>query len=316
MDFTIRPEGPLHFDLTLQRYRLSGEDAAHLYAEGVFYRAIEISGRLWVYALRSDASAAESTLHVRLMGGRAQARHRATVEADLRRYLNLDSDLAPFYQWAQADSALAELTQRCYGLRPLCAPTLFEALITAITAQQVNLTFATTTRSRLIRRYGKSLSLEGKTFYTFPSPAALADASLQELRDMQFSWRKAEYIVNLARLVATGALKLQEFPDLTNEVVIERITQIKGLGRWTADWLLARGLGRGDVIAAGDLGVRKAVGRFYFGGAVPPAEEVRKFAAQWGIFQNYTVHYLLAGLRFADVPLPAGSSQPLAAGLP
>lgn len=316
MEFSIRPEGPLHFDLTLQRYRLFGEDAAHVYAEGVFYRAIEISGRLWVYALRSDPSAAEPTLHVRLMGGRAQAKHRAAVEADLRRYLNLDSDLIPFYHWAQADPTLAELTQRCYGLRPLRAPTLFEALITAITAQQVNLTFATTTRSRLIRRYGKSLSSEGKAFYTFPSPEALADAPLQELRDMQFSWRKAEYVVNLARLVATGALKLQEFPDLTNEEVIERITQIKGLGRWTADWLLARGLGRGDAIAAGDLGVRKAVGRFYFGGDVPPAEEVRKFAAGWGIFQNYTVHYLLVGLRFPDFPVPAGTSQSLAAGLP
>ena len=316
MDFTVRPGGPLHFDLTLQRYRLFGEDAAHRYSEGVFYRALDISGRLWVYALRNDPSSAEPTLHVRLMGGRAQARHRAAVEADLRRYLNLDSDLAPFYQWAQADPTLAELIQRCYGLRPLCAPTLFEALITAITAQQVNLTFATTTRSRLIRRYGKSAFLAGETFYTFPLPEALADASLQELRDMQFSWRKAEYIVNLARLVATGVLKLQEFPDLTNDEVIERITQIKGLGRWTADWLLARGLGRGDVIAAGDLGVRKAVGKFYFGGEVPPAEEVRKFAARWGIYQNYTVHYLLVGLRFPDFPLPAGNPGSVAAGLP
>lgn len=298
MEFSIRPEGPFNFDLNLQRYRLFGEDAAHIYVDDVYYHAFEIIGRLWVCAVRGGGSSGDPVLHVRLFGGRAQAPHRAAVEAELRWSLSLDVDLAPFYRWAQRDHTLAALTTRCYGLRPLRAPTVFEALITAITAQQVNLTFATTTRSRLIRGYGKSLTLNGKTFYAFPTPEALADAPLQELREMQFSWRKAEYIVNLARLVAIGELTLHEFPRLTNPEVIERITQIRGLGRWTADWVLARGLGRGDVIAAGDLGVRKAVGRFYFGGQIPSVEEVREFAAQWGIFQNYTVHYLLAGLRF------------------
>ena len=300
MEFTIHPVGPLNFDLSLQRFRLYGEDAAHAYADGVYYRAVEIAGRVWGCAVRGGGSVAEPVLQVGLLGGRAQARQRAVVEADLRRSLSLDVDLDPFYRWAEGDPILAALKARCYGLRPFCVPTLFEALITAISAQQVNLTFATTTRSRLIRRYGQLLTHAGKSLFTFPTPEALADAPLQELRKMQFSWRKAEYIVNLARLVATGALKLHTFPQLTNAEVIERITQVKGLGRWTADWLLARGLGRGDVIAAGDLGVRKAIGRFYFGGELPSTEEVRAFAARWGMFQHYAVQYLLAGFRFEE----------------
>lgn len=301
MEFSIRPEGPLDFDIILQRYRLFGEDAAHRYVDGVYYRAIEIAGRVWGYAVRGDGTPVDPVLHVRLFGGRAQARHRSAVEAELRWSFSLDVDLAPFYRWAQGDPILSELTTRCYGLRPLRAATLFEALITAITAQQVNLTFATTTRSRLIRRYGRSLTLDGDTFYTFPTPEALADVPLEELRAMQFSWRKAEYVVNLARLIAKEEVKLREFSQLTNAEVIDRITRVKGLGRWTADWVLARGLGRGDAIAAGDLGVRKAIGKFYFGGQVPSAEEVREFAARWGIFQNYAVHYLLAGLRLPDL---------------
>lgn len=299
MQFSIRPVGPFDLDLTLQRFRLFGEDAANLYAEGVYYHAIEIGGRVWVYGLQSDGSASDPLVQVRLLGGRAQARHRAAVEAELRHALNLDTDLTPFYDWAQADPVLKELVTRCHGLRPLYARTLFEGIVTSITAQQVNLAFATTTRSRLIRRYGKGVTLAGRSFYTFPAPEALAEASLQDLREMQLSWRKAEYIVTLARLVASGELNLQEFPRLTNAQVIERLTRIKGLGRWTADWLLARGLGRGDVVAAGDLAVRKAIGRFYFGGQTPPAEEVREFAARWGMFQNYVVHYLLAGLRLS-----------------
>jgi DNA-3-methyladenine glycosylase II len=249
-------------------------------------------------------------IQVRILGGQAEARHRRAVKAEVQHALSLDIDLEPFYRWAGADATLAQLIARCYGMRPPRAPTLFEALVTSISAQQVNLAFATTTRSRLIKRFGPSVTIDGRTLYGFPSPQSLAEAPLQELRDMQFSWRKAEYLVNLARLVSSGELRFEEFPDLSNEEIIARITKVKGLGRWTADWLLARGLGRGDVIAAGDLGVRKAVGRFYFDGQTPSIEEVRTFAARWGVFQSLAVHYLLAGLRSADLPPIAASPTP------
>jgi DNA-3-methyladenine glycosylase II len=309
MEFSIRPRGPFDLDLTLQRYRLFGDDAAHPYVDGVYQHVIEVDGRLWIYVLRGGGTVTHPVIRVQILGGRAQARHRGAVEDEVRRCLSLNIDLGPFYQWADSDPILACVIARCYGMRPLLAPSVFEALVTSISAQQVNLNFATTTRSRLIKRFGASVIIDGKRFYAFPMPENLAEASLQELRDMQFSWRKAEYIVNLARLVAGGELKLQEFPQLSNEDIIELITQVKGLGRWSADWLLARGLGRGDVIAAGDLGVRKAVGKFYFNGQAPSSEEVRTFAARWGAFQSLAIHYLLAGLRCPDLAVP--STQPI-----
>jgi DNA-3-methyladenine glycosylase II len=310
MEFSIRPKGPFDLDLTLQRYRLFGDDAAHAYVDGVYQRVIEIDGGLWVYALRRGGSTAEPVIQVRILGGQAQARHQCAVMAEVQHALSLDLDLEPFYRWAGADASLAQLVTRCYGMRPPRAPTLFEALVTSISAQQVNLTFATATRSRLIKRFGPSVVIDGRLLYGFPTPQSLTEAPLQELRDMQFSWRKAEYIVNLARLVTGGELRLEEFPHLSNEEIIERITEVKGLGRWTADWLLARGLGRGDVVAAGDLGVRKAVGKFYFHGQTPSIEEVRMFAARWGVFQSLAVHYLLAGLRLPDVPPTASAPTP------
>jgi DNA-3-methyladenine glycosylase II len=302
MEFMIQPHTPFHFDLTLQRYRLFGEDAAHLYVDGIYSRVIDIDGRLWLYVLRDAGEPGAPALHVQLLGGKAQARHGAAVEAEIRHCLSLDLALESFYHWAQPDPILSDLTRRCAGMRPPRAATLFEALVTSITAQQVNLTFATTIRSRLIKRYGRSLTLAGRTFYAFPTAESLAHATVQDLRELQFSWRKGEYVVNLARQVADGTLRLEEFPSLSNAAIIARIIQVKGLGRWTADWLLARGLGRGDVVAAGDLGVRKAMGKFYFAGHTPSSEEVRNLAMHWGMFQNLAVHYLLAGLRLATVP--------------
>jgi DNA-3-methyladenine glycosylase II len=305
MEFSIRPQAPFDLNLTLQRYRLFGPDAAHAYVDGIYHRVVEIADRLWLYALHDAGTPDEPVIHVRLFGERPQVRHRQAVEADVMHALSLDVDLAAFYAWARADPILAQLSGRCYGMRPPRAPTLFEALVTSISAQQVNLAFATATRSRLIRRFGRSVSLDGMVFYAFPSPSSLAKAAWQELRDMQFSWRKAEYIVNLAQLVATGLLRLEEFPHLPNDEIIARLTQVKGLGRWTADWLLARGLGRGEVIAAGDLGVRKALGKFYYNGQLPAMDDIRSFAARWGVYQNLAVHYLLAGMRLPDLAAPA-----------
>jgi DNA-3-methyladenine glycosylase II len=309
MEFSICPKAPFNLHLTLQRYRLFGQDAAHAYVDGVYHRVIELADRLWVYALCEAGTPDDPVIRVQILGERPQARHQMAVEADVYHSLSLDVDLLPFYDWAKPDPMLAQLIGRCYGMRPPRAPTLFEALVTSISAQQVNLAFATTTRSRLIRRFGRAVNLDGTLFFAFPSPASLANASLQELRDMQFSWRKAEYIVNLAQLVATHELRLEEFPHLSNDEIVARITQVKGLGRWTADWLLARGLGRGDVIAAGDLGVRKAVGRFYFSGQLPSIDDTRLFAARWEKFQNLVVHYLLAGLRMPD--LSPQTSRPI-----
>ena len=311
MEFSIHPKAPFNLNLTLQRYRLFGQDAAHAYVDGVYHRVIEIADRLWLYALDEAGTPDDPMIRVQILGGRPQARHQVAVEADVYHSLSLDVDLLPFYDWAKDEPILAQLIGRCYGMRPPRAPTLFEALVTSISAQQVNLAFATTTRSRLIRRFGRSVNLDGSVFYAFPSPASLANASLQELRDMQFSWRKAEYIVNLAQLVATRELRLEEFSQLSNDEIIARITQVKGLGRWTADWLLARGLGRGEVIAAGDLGVRKAVGRFYDGGQIPSIDAIRLFATRWGIFQNLAVHYLLAGLRLTDLQPTASQATPI-----
>jgi len=311
MEFSIHPKAPFNLNLTLQRYRLFGQDAAHAYVDGVYHRVIEIADRLWLYALDEAGTPDDPMIRVQILGGRPQARHQVAVEADVYHSLSLDVDLLPFYDWAKDEPILAQLIGRCYGMRPPRAPTLFEALVTSITAQQVNLAFATTTRSRLIRRFGRSVNLDGSVFYAFPSPASLANASLQELRDMQFSWRKAEYIVNLAQLVATRELRLEEFSQLSNDEIIARITQVKGLGRWTADWLLARGLGRGEVIAAGDLGVRKAVGKFYDGGQLPSIDAIRLFATRWGIFQNLAVHYLLAGLRLTDLQPTASQATPI-----
>jgi DNA-3-methyladenine glycosylase II len=133
--------------------------------------------------------------------------------------------------------------------------------------------------------------------WAFPGAAALSRTRVRGLRALKFSGRKAEYIRDLARAVVGGGLDLGALAAAPNEAVIERLTRQRGLGRWTADWFLARCLGRGDVCPAGDLAVRKAFAHHYGRGRALSERGIRRRASAWGEYQNLAIHYLLAGMR-------------------
>ena len=200
---------------------------------------------------------------------------------------------------AKADPALAPLVEPLYGMRPTLSPTPLEMLVGSITAQQVNLSFAFACRARLVRRYGTPVRSGRAEVWAFPDAAALAGARVRELRALKYSTRKAEYIRDLARGVVAGALDLDGLVDAANVDVITRLTALRGLGRWTADWFLARCCGRGDVCPAGDLAVRKAFDHHYGRGRTLSEEAIRRRARAWGPYQNLAVHYLLAGMRLS-----------------
>jgi DNA-3-methyladenine glycosylase II len=197
---------------------------------------------------------------------------------------------------AKADPRPGPSSIRSDGLRPSLTPGGLEMLIGAITAQQVNLAFAFALRARLValrssRRHRRRDGLR------LPD-ARLARGRIAELRAMQFSTRKAEYIRDLARAVAAGA-DLDVPGGTPSAVIIDLLTAQRGLGRWTADWFLARCLGRGDVCPAGDLAVRKAFVQHYGRGRTLSERAIRRRASAWGAHQTVAVHYLLAGLRLA-----------------
>ncbi len=296
MKVVLTPEGPLDVPATLARYRLWGEDPASRLVGNTFLRVRRHAGRLRPFAVRWTGPIEAVRLEVDIPGARA-ARVGDAVALDVRRLLGLDFDLPGFYRMAKADRALGPLIDPLYGLRPTLTPGGLEMLVGSITAQQVNLTFAFALRARLVRRYGQPVAIGGETVYAFPDADTLAHVSLGALRAMQFSTRKAEYIRDLARAVAQGALGLEGLAETASGEIVDLLTAQRGLGRWTADWFLARCLGRGDVCPAGDLAVRKAFAEYYGRGRALTERAIRRRASAWGPHQTVAVHYLLAGLR-------------------
>jgi DNA-3-methyladenine glycosylase II len=286
--------GPFNFGLTLRRYRAYGEDAANRFDGVTFRKVFTFNGELHLLSIKENDGKPVLTIHP----NKRKVEIQNSAASIARKILGLDFDLHAFYEMAKGDSVLSPLTERFHGMRPTLSTDLFEMLITAITAQQINLQFAFTVRSRLIRSYGKTLVCDGQKYFAFPTPEKLARARSQTLRNLQFTQRKTEYIIALSKRICNGDLNLKNLQNASEEEIHEKLTQSRGIGRWTVDWFLARGLGRGTAFPAGDLGVAKAVQHFYFKDKPQPEQRLRDFAKHWGEFQNLAAHYLLAGFYF------------------
>src|SRR5581483_4406895 len=259
---------PYDFEVSTERFRSFGPDLANLWHEGGLHRVV--GGR----EVRIEAAP----------GGVLVEPLDAPIEAEVGTLLGLPFDLAAFARWARrADPVVRRVAAGLAGFRPPLAPGPFESLVTSITAQQVSLFAAFAIRNRMIERYGE----RGEHAYSFPARERLARAKEDDLFSIGFSRRKAEYVVGLAR----SDLDLDALAGLPDEEVKARITAVRGLGEWTADWFLARHLARQRAWAPGDLGVRKAIASFYGG------EDIRTVVQRFDPFQNVTVHYLLTGAR-------------------
>ena len=167
----------------------------------------------------------------------------------------------------------------------------------AISEQQISLNAAIKIRSRLVQALGGKMIVEGREYRAFPTPRALARRKVQDLRKLSFSARKAEYLIDLARKVAIEEFDLEGLRNRTNEEVISILTSLRGFGRWSAEYLLSRGLGRAEVVAGGDLGIQNLVGKYLGPGRRVTEEECRKILEEWGPYKRWVVFYLFCASR-------------------
>jgi DNA-3-methyladenine glycosylase II len=256
---------PFDFELSTGRFRAFGTDLANRLVDGVLHRAI--GGR---------------EVRIRAAPGGVDV---APLDDETRpvvlKLLGAEFQLEPFYRWAvERQRVIADLTVKLAGFRPPLQPDPFEALITSITAQQVSLVSAVAIRNRLIQEFGTPVG----DVWAFPARERIAAATEAQLVAVGFTRRKAEYAVGLAR----SELDLHELATLDDHEVRERITALRGLGPWTAEWFLARHLARPQAWPVGDLALRKAADVLF-------GVEVASLGPVLDPFQNLSAHYMLTG---------------------
>jgi DNA-3-methyladenine glycosylase II len=266
---------PYDFHLSTTRYRELGTDLASMWHDDGLHRVV---------------SGTEVRISAAPGGVRVEPADDAVVD-EVRRLLGLPFELEPFHAWAAQDPVLGPVVARVRGFRPMLNPQPFEALVIAITTQQISLRAAAAIRSRFIERFGVLHDVA----WEFPTRERVAAADLADFFELGFSRTKAAYVLGLAR----SDVELDSLGLLEDEEVVATLTALPGLGPWTADWFLARHLARPHAWPAGDLGLRKAVSAFYADGRPLSIQEVRAMSERFAPFQNLSAQFLLMGARLA-----------------
>ena len=165
---------------------------------------------------------------------------------------------------------------------------LYTTLIKSIIHQQVNLKFAIALTEQFVRKFG--FEKDGVPFY--PTPETIARLHTDELRQMKFSQRKAEYLIDLSKLIANGQLNLESLSELSDGEVIKELVKIRGIGPWTAQNFLLFGLGRPNLFPLADIGIQNAIKKLYGLDRKPTAEEMQHYSAEWHPYLSYASLYL------------------------
>ena len=217
----------------------------------------------------------------------------------MRQILHADLDLKPFYQAAEKEPRLREVIADLKGLKPVRPPDIFHMLVIALSEQQVSMTAALAIRERIISSFGTAIG----RLTAFPRPETLSAADIRQLRSCGLSLRKAESLRELARLFASGEIDPEAWKEMEDRELVELLTSLPGVGQWTAEYVLLRGLGRLDVVPGSDLGVRRAVGAYLAGGGIPSAGEVHEILRPWSPWRGLAAFYLLAHQRRSQMGL-------------
>lgn len=294
----LTPTPPYDFDLTAAYATyFRGQYGAESFHNGVFRRLLDVGDRLCLVSVRSLGALDSPSLEVELTGADLDE----TVVSEARRQvawiLGVDQDLAPFYSMAFEDPALAPIARGLMGLHVPHTSSVFEGLVLAILGQQISSHVARMLRTLLVHEFGLSAEVSGVTYHTFPRAETLVKAGVDGLRSIKLSARKARYIADIASELVSGNLALESLQRQPDEEIIRRLTTIRGVGSWTAQWLLIRAFGRTDGFPHGDLALRRTLGSLVNNGNPVGPEEAIACSRRWSPFRSYVTTYLFAATR-------------------
>lgn len=241
------------------------------------------------------------TMELRLLSRHKNAALLDNLATQARFLWGLDDNADAHYAVMASDPNMAPLLERFGSLRIVRAPDMYEALLVTVIGQQVSVQAAQSIRRRLIRNMGTRVAAGiapgMENYYLYPTPQQLIDADESALREQGISRQKSKYLLEIADRALAGELDRVAFATLPDEEAIERLCEIKGVGRWTAEITLMRGLGRPDVFAAGDLGLQVAVQELWGMRERPSEKALREIAKRWRGWRSYAAFYLWMTLQ-------------------
>ncbi|MGD9538842.1 MAG: DNA-3-methyladenine glycosylase [Gammaproteobacteria bacterium] len=293
LTFSIGPVAPFRLDVTVWVLRRRAENALDRWDGRTYRRALLLDGAPVELAATGEGSADRPQLSVVVSGHHLPAEAQQLAAAALDRMLGLSCTLNEFYRATRGDAELGPMVQRFRGLKPTVYPTVFETLVNAIACQQMTLTFGIRLLNRLSEACGRPVSPREGAPRTFPEPEDVLALGVEHLRALQFSQAKAHALMELSAAIVERRIVLDTLSLLDNAAAVAQLTALRGVGRWTAEYVLLRGLGRLQVFPCDDIGARNNLGRLLKSTERLTYGAARSIVARWDPFAGLVYFHLL-----------------------
>lgn len=293
----VKAVPPFRLDLTVWALRRRAENIIDRWDGSTYSRLLMLDRKAVELKVTQTGTRTSPRIRVIATGSRLARSEIRVVSALVERMLGTRVDLTRFYRLAARQPELGGLVRRFRGLKPPRFPTVFESLLNAFACQQLSLALGVLLLNRLAESYGVAVEHSDRRIYAFPRPEDLSTQQPETLGRLGFSRQKARAIVELSRAVRERGLNLENFTNLEGDTLLNQLHALRGVGRWSAEYVSLRGLGRLQVFPGDDVGAQNKLRRYLGLSKTPNYETVRRQLAQWHDYSGMIYfHLLLHGL--------------------
>jgi DNA-3-methyladenine glycosylase II len=299
ISFALRPRPPFSLELTVWALRRRAANQVDRWDGRQYSRIFVLEGNAVKVSASQEGGIEKPRLNVAVAGKTSDLQAlKSRVSLMLGKMFSLRNDFKGFYSLSGRDKRLRPLVERFTGVKPPRFPTVFEALVNAFSNQQVSLDLGIILLSRLASSYGVAFR-EGDTFFhAFPQPEDLAGLSPEDFRKLGFSRNKGRAIIELSEGVIKRNLAIESLEEMTDTEIVQYLSKIRGVGRWSAEYVLLRGLGRLNMFPGDDVGAQRNLQNFMGLEERPDYEKIKKITSQWQPYAGFVYfHFLLDKLR-------------------
>jgi DNA-3-methyladenine glycosylase II len=296
LSFYLKPNRPFRLDFTVWALRRLPHNAVDRWDGRMYTRILVITNE----TIRVDIG--QPTEHrirvnVRTEKNFEQSNLKEQVTALVEKMLGIRKDLREFYALAEQDRNLVPLVTRFKGLKPPRFPSVFEAVINAIACQQLSLHVGIELLNRLTKIYGRVWG-DDEAIHAFPLPQDIAQAPPSKLRSLGFSSSKVQAIITIARDIVKGEIDLEKLAAMDDADAADYLPGLKGIGRWSAEYVMLRGLGRINIFPGDDIGAQNNLQRLLHLKEKPGYDKIRMLTRRWHPYAGFCYfHFLLNKLE-------------------
>lgn len=311
-DEPLATRAPFHLEATVRVLQRRPGNLVDVWRDGRYLRLARTREGLALVEVTNRGTVDAPDLRWTVAEGEPSPEGRRELARTLRRVLGLDLDPTPLQQSAESEPRLRATARALRGMRPPRFPDLFETFANVVPFQQLSLDAGVAIVSKLVARFGEHLDHEGRRAYAFPAASAIARARLDALARCGLSRHKSEALRTLARAVEAGELSEARLAAMPTDQALRALTELPGIGRWSASLVLLRGLGRLDVFPPGDVGVARGLLALMH---LRSEASLGRIVERFGACRGYLYFCALGGsLLRRGLIRPSGAS-PLDAGL-